>query len=239
MHIPGNTWVFHLPKITNYKGKSLSKKQLPDEISNLLMREDIVFVGKRVRQDVQGILKSYITSANLSQVNLVELDQLITDYGASKFGRPVSHVSLQAMVEVFLQKYLAKEDSIRKSQNWFNPIRALSKEQVDYAGNDAEASLLLYQHIISNYRNQSIPVSANSIEVGLKVILLSDIAGRNNYKTSTIASGEVVKIFDSESTNVKWQKIHNITKSRAIISVSETNLFQKALHMKYSTSGNV
>jgi hypothetical protein len=115
---------------------------LPDALVRLFHEPSIVYVGSRVKGDIDKLGEDFGIAEISSSMTYRDLAKMAKDRGKV----PDAKVGLQTLVMVLLRQSMGKEDNIRSSQ-WAS--KQLTDEQKTYAALDAIKSLEVYNKLQS------------------------------------------------------------------------------------------
>ncbi|THH19391.1 hypothetical protein EW146_g1738 [Bondarzewia mesenterica] len=138
-------------------------KKVPQKVKELIESPSIPKMGVNIRGDGMKLYRDY----GILPANLVELGTLACQADTcfqEIFNRPM--VSLAKCVSFYQHRTLDK-GPVRTS-NW---EAVLSREQMEYAANDAHCALLMYKKILSIARSSNRPLSPSEYTTDLAVEL--------------------------------------------------------------------
>ncbi|KAH8102291.1 ribonuclease H-like domain-containing protein [Cristinia sonorae] len=116
-----------------------SMQKFPQKVKEVIESHDIVKMGANIANDGRKLFRDF----GILPANLVELGGLAREADPHcPFTRSVT--ALATVVERYTGKTLDKGKV--RSSNW--EMMPLSKEQLEYAGNDAHCALMVYNHLI-------------------------------------------------------------------------------------------
>ncbi|KAK0232270.1 hypothetical protein EDD85DRAFT_970646, partial [Armillaria nabsnona] len=198
------------------------RKLLPPSLLRLMLSNRVFKIGSGIKGDMTWLKKQF---SQLSGKPITTID--LKDYAIQ---RGVIHRkdsgSLDALVEKTLEKYLLKEDVVRKSERWEDG--KLSSDLIQYAATDVFASHCIFEKLSESplLNNVSIDTPAGS-----RIALLIQEGGE------IIAYG---KISADQSSPFKGVRVKVPNRNRVVIDI-DTLLKPSAvavLHIDHSISNS-
>lgn len=111
--------------------------KLPARLASFFSRDDIIFVGKQVKTDIERIFRDFEIDGDNNAL-YDDLAQMAKKRGVINDAR----VGLGKLCELILRKHLPKPENIRLS-DW-DRTGSLDRDQISYAAYDAIVSLEIY-----------------------------------------------------------------------------------------------
>jgi hypothetical protein len=129
--------VIHLARI-------MSNATLLGQLKSFFSRNDLVFVGRMIKNDFAKYNKDFPVHA-VTVSNVIDVGTMAVHRGVTT--RKIGLTGLQALSKMTLNKFLPKPQHIRVGEVFDSP-NAFSNEVQMYCARDAEAGMLLYQQYI-------------------------------------------------------------------------------------------
>ncbi|KAE9962633.1 hypothetical protein BLS_010192 [Venturia inaequalis] len=118
---------------------------VPSNLRTLLSSNDILKLGSGIQQDA-NLCHKYLGTECHGLVDLKDIHFLVTNTTKEE-KRANGEPGLGEMVNMYLDKWMSGKGEVQIS-NWSLP-QPLSAEQLEYAGNDAFAAVILHQVMLS------------------------------------------------------------------------------------------
>ena len=122
---------------------TLSPANLPPSLITILVSPKVYKVGSAIKADFSRLRRQFPQLAEYASFNLIDLKEFCIQQGVIERARAGS---LDALVEKTTHKYLSKDETLRKCEDWEqHPLR---QDLCLYAALDAYASQLVYQEAL-------------------------------------------------------------------------------------------
>lgn len=137
---------------------------MPPALLSILTSNRVFKIGSAIKGDLTRLKKQFPQLASQSSFATIDLKDYAIQRGAIKRKDPGG---LDALVEKILGKYLPKDDTVRKSEDW--EARSLRDDLCEYAANDVYAARLVFEQLSSITPIDHIQISSPA---GTRVALL-------------------------------------------------------------------
>ncbi|TID23745.1 hypothetical protein E2P81_ATG03312 [Venturia nashicola] len=134
---------------------------VPSNLRSILSSQAILKLGNGIQQDA-NVCHKYLGIQCHGLIDLKDIHRLITPPTNATMGGG-GQLGLRGMINSYLKKWVSGKGGVQMS-NWSLP-QALSAEQLEYAGNDAFAAIIVHEAMLSrldtDWREDLLPSSSS------------------------------------------------------------------------------